>query len=51
LHSQSISHISAINVSYKNHVILYVYLTVETIFSQAIPDLFTLGIVTSTRRA
>src|SRR6266853_7012643 len=33
----------------KNHGILYEYLTLEVISSQAIPGLFTPGIVTSTR--
>src|SRR5882757_11291929 len=35
----------------KNHGILYEYLTLEVISSQAIPGLFTPGIVTSTRCA
>ncbi len=48
--SQSISRFYAINVSCKNHGSFYVYLTVETVFSQAIPGLFPPGIVTSSRR-
>ena len=47
LDSQSISHISAINVGCKNHGLLYLYLTVDVISFQAIPVLFTPIIVTS----
>ena len=46
-YSQGIPHIQTINVSWKIHVLSYVYLTVEEIFSLTIPDFFTPGIVTS----
>ena len=34
----------------ENHRLSYVYPTLQTVFSQTIPNLFTHGIVTSTRR-
>jgi len=41
--------IGPFNCQCKNHGLLYEYLTLEVISSQAIPGLFTPGIVTSTR--